>query len=138
MWNNKKKWYNWPKPKNWVWLTASKSVELVLIILKSSDININFDRTNCGPLLVFTVMLMLLSLLCCNIRHDYVNINMTVKTSKRPQFVRSKSMFISLLLSIIKTSLTDFEAVSRTQFLGFGQLYIYTFFTSQGDWTQRS
>ena len=46
---------------------------------------------------------------------------MTVKTSNGPQFVRSKLMFISLLLSIIKTSSTDFEAVSHTQFLGFGQ-----------------
>ena len=55
MLNNKKRWYNWPKPKNWVWLTASKSVELVLITPKSGDININFDRTNSGRLLVFTV-----------------------------------------------------------------------------------
>ena len=51
------------------------------------------------------------------------NINMTVKTSKRPLFVRSKLMFISPLLGVIKTSSTDFEAVSHTQFLGFGQLY---------------
>ena len=55
MLNNKKRWYNWPKPKNWVWLTASKSVELVLITPKSGDISINFDRTNSGRLLVFTV-----------------------------------------------------------------------------------